>query len=269
MDGNATHLYGLPIGQTNPVEGDVLGFVGGKYVPQGFLWEEMDKLCVAFDYTTSSPLILYYTGNGTIITGARIHIETFFDGAATLSIGHAGNVDAVIASSENNPLELGDYETTRFLSYAGVDTIRLYVNAGAATQGAGHVLLGVRKNNLFGSVLNSLNSLTNAEQVEITSFNENTVSPLTVYTADHDSGLLKVEIEVTVAATGGNPSLCLGTDSIVDLDMLTTENDLKLTGCTEICAYRQVDTVNNPLRATIVSDGQVFSGVIRVYYVRE
>ena len=101
------------------------------------------KVCVAFTYTTISPLTIYYTAVGDAITGARVHIETEFDEASTVSVGHTGSQVAIMDTAENFTTEAGDYECTRFLTYSGSDSIKLYITPGASTQGTGHVVLYV------------------------------------------------------------------------------------------------------------------------------
>jgi hypothetical protein len=44
-------------------------------------------------------------------------------------------------TTENTTLEAGDYETTRWIEYAGADTIKLYITPGTSSQGAGYVYL--------------------------------------------------------------------------------------------------------------------------------
>jgi hypothetical protein len=101
------------------------------------------KVCVAFIYTTISPLTIYYTIPGDVITGARIHIETEFDEASTVSVGHTGSQVAIMDTTENFTTEAGDYECTRFITYSGSDSIKMYITPGASTQGTGHVVLYV------------------------------------------------------------------------------------------------------------------------------
>ena len=48
-------------------------------------------------------------------------------------------------TTENSTLEAGDYESTRWIEYAGSDLIKLYITPGASVQGSGYVYLTLTK----------------------------------------------------------------------------------------------------------------------------
>jgi hypothetical protein len=101
--------------------------------------------CVSFTYQTISPFTIHTVTLGDSIISCRIHIETAFDKASTVSVGHTGSQIAIMDTTENSTLEAGDYESTRWIEYAGSDLIKLYITPGASVQGTGYVYLTLTK----------------------------------------------------------------------------------------------------------------------------
>ena len=141
--GDARSLQGRTITSDAPSADQFMKWDGATSQFEFETVEASKKVCVAFTYQTISPLIIYYTAVGDAITGARVHIETVFDEASSVSIGHSGSQVAILDTTENFTTEEGDFECTRFMPYSGSDAIKLYINPGASTQGAGHVILYV------------------------------------------------------------------------------------------------------------------------------
>ena len=101
--------------------------------------------CLSFTYATISPFTIHTVTLGDIIISCRIHIETAFDKVSTVSVGHTGSAIAIMDTTENSTLEAGDYESTRWIEYAGSDLIKLYITPGASVQGSGYVYLTLTK----------------------------------------------------------------------------------------------------------------------------
>ena len=141
--GDSRSIHGRTITSIAPATDEFLKWNGSSAQFEFESVEASKKVCIAFTYTTISPLTIYYTAVGDAITGARVHIETVFDEASTVSIGHSGSQVAILDTTENFTTEEGDYECTRFMPYSGSDAIKLYINPGASTQGAGYVILYV------------------------------------------------------------------------------------------------------------------------------
>lgn len=100
-----------------------------------------------FTFETVSPITLAVVVDKERIKRVVMKIDTAFDDAATtLSVGHTGNVNGVMASTSNIPTFAGEYEVTPNIKYGGTDTIKFYINAGTSTQGAGTVFLETERN---------------------------------------------------------------------------------------------------------------------------
>jgi hypothetical protein len=141
--GDSRSIHGRTITSDAPSADQFMKWDGATSQFEFETVEASKKVCVAFTYTTISPLTIYYTVPGDAITGARIHIETEFNETSTVSIGHSGSQVAIMDTAENFTTEAGDYECTRFMPYSGSDAIKLYINPGASIQGTGYVILFV------------------------------------------------------------------------------------------------------------------------------
>lgn len=92
-----------------------------------------------FDYTTSNPLFLQLVTLGQFVYEARLSIVQAFDGTVTLSIGLPGQVTRLMATNENDPLEIADYASWPGFTAEGDDTIYLYLSVTSSTMGIGKV----------------------------------------------------------------------------------------------------------------------------------
>lgn len=94
-----------------------------------------------FDFSIVSPLSLVTVPALATIINTRLHIETPFDVPATIEIGDATDPARLMPSAQNNPLELGVYETTPDYEYGALAGLTLTISAPGATQGAGRILI--------------------------------------------------------------------------------------------------------------------------------
>ena len=96
---------------------------------------------IAFTFTTPSPFVLHAIAPGQSISRAGVIIDTTFDGiGASLSVGTPASPQLFLATADNFPSVLGQYESDKVTPFAIGDTIQLTINPGAApTQGAGFV----------------------------------------------------------------------------------------------------------------------------------
>lgn len=102
-------------------------------------------LDVPFDYTSPFPLIIRTPLKAKeYVYKAQIRIETAFDGNASLSLGLATDPELFIAESENDPLEVGVYETAPAYEINGIVDIAFFINGSGITQGSGRVVLTVK-----------------------------------------------------------------------------------------------------------------------------
>lgn len=74
------------------------------------------------------------------ITSVRLHIETAFDVATTVTLGDDSDNARLLSSDGNNPQEVGIYQTSPDYEYSGATTLKLFIASGATT-GAGRIVL--------------------------------------------------------------------------------------------------------------------------------
>lgn len=110
---------------------------GGGGVPQ--------IVVVPFDFSTASPLVVQAITTGQLVKSATIRIDTVFDDAtATLALGTTSSPSLFLATNENVPTQLGDYESIPNYSVTANENIELTITPGASTQGAGVVIIDLR-----------------------------------------------------------------------------------------------------------------------------
>lgn len=97
------------------------------------------ELPFAFDGT--SPLVLLSVPALATILSVRLEIETLFDVATTIVVGDAVVPDRLMSSDQNNPIEVGLYETSPDYEYPALTTLNLFIDAPGATSGAGKILI--------------------------------------------------------------------------------------------------------------------------------
>lgn len=125
----------------DPIEiGSTSGLSGGGGTPADVT---DDTILAAFDYTTSSPLSIVTLDDTYTMDRLRIVIDTIFDGTVSLTCGITGDTDSLQAADENDPTELGSYETWPGVEYAIGTTINLYLSVAGASQGEGRVILDI------------------------------------------------------------------------------------------------------------------------------
>jgi hypothetical protein len=99
-------------------------------------------LKVPFAFDDPSPKILTNVDIGQCIKDAFLHIDTPFDDLnAELSIGTALDDELILTKEENCPQLEGSWQNQDSFSFGSLQSIRLFINAGASTQGSGYVLL--------------------------------------------------------------------------------------------------------------------------------
>jgi hypothetical protein len=103
----------------------------------------------------------------------------------------------------------------------------------------------------------------NAAVMQVESFTQATSSPLTIIAPADDSVVSRVIIVVDSAASAGSPTISVGISGDTDRDMLTTDSNLLAVGIYEVAPMTDVGTDPDDIIATIVPNGQTFSG--RVY----
>ncbi len=111
----------------------------GTSLPDGITTLRVAK--ASFAYNTSSPLLVTNVAANAHIVEVRLLIDTAFNGTVSLTIGEPGATSRLMAASENDPTEIGSYQTTPDYTYPGAADINLYLSAAGATQGAGRVIL--------------------------------------------------------------------------------------------------------------------------------
>jgi hypothetical protein len=98
--------------------------------------------------------------------------------------------------------------------------------------------------------------------VQELSFDQATGSPASIFTPPNDARITRITVEVGTAASGGSPTLSVGTSGDPDRDLETTDVDL-LTAATYL--VWPMTATGNPAAEvflTITPDGQTFSGTV-------
>lgn len=108
--------------------------------------------------------------------------------------------------------------------------------------------------------------ISNAVMVQKESFTQATGSPLTIFTPGDNHTILCVEIEVTVAASGGSPTVAVGDASDPDRDFDETDCNLKMARRYTVYPRTELGASPSPIILTITPDGETFSGIVRVWH---
>jgi hypothetical protein len=144
--GDARSIHGRTISSDAPISQEFLMWDGGaSEIVYSSAVTPPRTACISFTYSTISPFTIHAVTLGDIIISCRIHIETVFDGISTVSVGHSGSAIAIMDTTENSTLEVGDYESTRWIEYGGSDLIKLYITPGTSVRGTGYVYLTLTK----------------------------------------------------------------------------------------------------------------------------
>jgi len=99
-----------------------------------------------FLFSDSNPLDFSSLVLGDLIADAEIEITTVFDDpAAMLSLGLVSATGSILTTAQNNPQALGVYANGENFPITGPDQIRLQILPGASTQGAGRVVIYLKK----------------------------------------------------------------------------------------------------------------------------
>ncbi len=106
----------------------------------------------------------------------------------------------------------------------------------------------------------------NASLVQQEAFTEATSSPVTIFTPPANSVITRVSIEISTAASGGSPTLTVGTGATPDLYMASTDNDVKTTGIYQIDLYDNVGGSPSAVQLAITPSSQTFTGIVFVHY---
>ncbi len=115
-------------------------------------------------------------------------------------------------------------------------------------------------------ILDWADANSNSDLVQVEAFTEATSSPVTIFTPSANAIITKVAVEVSVAASGGSPTISVGISGTVDRDMTAAENDLKTVGLYETTPYTAVGGSPAAVIATITPSAQTFTGKVYIYY---
>lgn len=100
---------------------------------------------INFTYNGGSPQTIGSVATGEQITEVWLDVTTAFNAPTTLSVGHTGSQVALMDTSKNIPGTVGLYRVRGNHIYGGADTLKLYVNPGASSQGAGQCWVITKK----------------------------------------------------------------------------------------------------------------------------
>lgn len=103
-------------------------------------------LLVHFDYTTASPLALTTLDPGDLIDEVEVTVEVPFDDpAAALQLGTVAAPALLFGPADIDPLMDCQYHNALNIEMAVAEVLQLQIAPGASTQGAGFVLVKIRK----------------------------------------------------------------------------------------------------------------------------
>lgn len=96
-------------------------------------------------------------------------------------------------------------------------------------------------------------------------FNQATSSPLSIMTPTANATISKIVVDVESAAGAGTPTIAVGISGTTGKYMSTAQNNLNEQLTYETNPSFEEDGTPDPIIATIVPDGQTFSGFVYVY----
>jgi len=105
-----------------------------------------------------------------------------------------------------------------------------------------------------------------ADQTQAEAFTQASSSPLTIFTPPANAVIRQITIEVTSAASGGSPTVAVGTVADPDAYMDELESDLKETGLYTVYPLANVGASPAAVVLTITPSGQTFTGNVYVVY---
>lgn len=101
--------------------------------------DKVDTTTLAFG--TASPLALFTTGGGDVITKIQIIVDTGFNGTPSVSIGISGTVSKYMAATEVDLTVAGVYEVHPGLTAQGAESLIATYSAGGASAGSARILV--------------------------------------------------------------------------------------------------------------------------------
>jgi len=133
-----TSIQTISVGEQGPTGAQgPIGLTG----PAGGAAVEM-----SFSYGDATPATIATAVAGKLVYGVGVHIKVPFDGVgAALRVGDAGQLDRLMAATENDPTQVGSSTTAPAYAYGVNTAVLLSVTPGAgATQGSGIIVLYIQ-----------------------------------------------------------------------------------------------------------------------------
>ena len=111
---------------------------------------QLKKVCISwvedFDFTTTSPHDFAPLEAGDYVTDWELEVTTAFDDpAAWLTLGTVSATGSILAINQNDPGTVGTYASQENFKASGSDAVRLVISPGTSTQGAGRVVVTIRR----------------------------------------------------------------------------------------------------------------------------
>jgi hypothetical protein len=199
---------------------------------------------------------------GTLSSYFKINTVRLKDNSGILQVRDTG--DAAFAKLDTHTLGLqGSNASYQVSLTAPAGLAADYDIALPATDGsAGQVL----KTNGDGTTEWTA-AVSNAELCQELVFDETTSSPATIFTPPANAVLTRCQIQVTVAAAGGSPTVSIGISGDADRDMDELEAQLLTAALYEVQPMTDVGGTPDAVILTITPDSQEFDGEARVWYV--
>ncbi len=114
--------------------------------PNGLVWSDNGVFEIIFNFGDATPKPLFTVPADKIIQEVIIFLEIEFDDvASTLSVGDAGDVERLLATTDILPSVAGAYSTEPNYKYGVATMLTLSISPGTASQGRGLVKITFEK----------------------------------------------------------------------------------------------------------------------------
>jgi hypothetical protein len=212
---------------------------------------------LAFTQATSSSTIMIPSPNATITQVVVVVSVAAAEAGATLSIGIPGDTDRDLSTTYVDLMTVGIYVYDPYTDCGAVpDAEMLTIVAGGQTfSGTVYVFYSVPE------------QLTGRSGMAKLSFTQATSSPHTLLYPPDGSIISKIICVVDTAASGGSPTLSVGTVGDTDRDFEVTDSDLKVAGIYLYEPYTECGSNSLPIIVTLVASGQTFAGRAYLWYI--
>jgi hypothetical protein len=203
----------------------------------------------------SGTLSIIYPSPGSVITQTTVIVRTVAtSGSPTISIGVGSDIDRDMTA---NYTDLSNYGTYIYEPYS---------LAGASPEGI--IATITADGQTFSGTICVSYMIPNAYNGSLIghSFSQTTSSPYVIFIPPDNTVITRIACVIDTPASGGSPTLSVGTVGDIDRDFEITDSDLKVAGIYLYEPYTECGLSASPVRLTITPSGQTFNGRIYLWY---